>query len=251
MISIINKLLKKTGYAITKHPSGNKFPSDFDEAQKSIISQVKPFTMTSPERIAALTEAVNYITRNNIQGSIVECGVWKGGSIMAVALALKNNNDPNRQLYLYDTFEGMPPAEDVDKNFQNEKAEALLHAESHKKEESVVWAYSTLEEVQNNVASVQYPKENIRYIKGKVEDTIPQTLPGTIALLRLDTDWYQSTKHELEHLYPLLVKGGVLIIDDYGFWKGARKAVDEYFNQLNQPFFLHRIDDTGRILIKQ
>jgi hypothetical protein len=85
---------------------------------------------------------------------------------------------------------------------------------------------------------------------GKVEDTIPADIPEKIALLRLDTDWYESTKHELIHLFPRLQKGGVLIIDDYGFWKGARKAVDEYFAENNIQILLNRIDDTGRMAIK-
>ena len=77
---------------------------------------------------------------------------------------------------------------------------------------------------------------------------IPKYLPGEIALLRLDTDWYKSTQHELIHLYPLLVGSGVLIIDDYGHWQGAKKAVDEYFS--DKKILLNRIDYTGRISIK-
>jgi O-methyltransferase len=84
-----------------------------------------------------------------------------------------------------------------------------------------------------------------------VEDTIPASVPEQIALLRLDTDWYESTKCELEILFPRLVKGGVIIIDDYGCWQGARKAVDEYFNKNNIAILLNRMDDTGRIGIKQ
>lgn len=100
------------------------------------------------------------------------------------------------------------------------------------------------------MAATGYPKDNIIFIKGKVEQTIPGTLPGKIALLRLDTDWYESTKHELNHLYPLLEKAGILIIDDYGAWQGARKAVDEYFST-NGPVYLHRLDFTGRLVIKE
>src|SRR5437016_247036 len=116
MISIINKLLAKTGYSIKRKLPNEGFPSDFSEIQKAVLNTVKPFTMTSNERIAALIDAVNYISRNKIEGSIVECGVWKGGSMMAAILALKHNKDESRQLYLYDTYEGKPPAEDVDKD---------------------------------------------------------------------------------------------------------------------------------------
>lgn len=109
---------------------------------------------------------------------------------------------------------------------------------------------SPLDETKQNVFSAGYPKDKIHFIKGKVEDTIPENMPKQIALLRLDTDWYESTKHELTHLFLLLQPNGVLIIDDYGHWKGARKAVDEYIPDKNIRILLNRIDYTGRIAIK-
>jgi O-methyltransferase len=84
-----------------------------------------------------------------------------------------------------------------------------------------------------------------------VEDTLPDQAPERIALLRLDTDWYASTKHELEQLYPRLAEGGVLIVDDYGHYEGARRAVDEYFRAAGEPVLLNRIDFSGRLVIKQ
>src|SRR5690606_23062787 len=96
-----------------------------------------------------------------------------------------------------------------------------------------------------------YPAGNIRYVAGKVEDTIPAVIPDKIAILRLDTDWYSSTKHELVHLFPKLSNGGILIIDDYGHWEGARKAVDEYFEETGTRIYLSRIDETGRVAVKQ
>ena len=109
---------------------------------------------------------------------------------------------------------------------------------------------ASLDEVFANVLSTGYPKEKIHLIKGMVEDTIPHTLPTSLSLLRLDTDWYESTKHELTHLYPLLRTKGILIIDDYGHWQGAKEAVDEYFREHGDSIYLHRIDYTGRILVK-
>ena len=140
-----------------------------------------------------------------------------------------------------------PTEEDI--SFANQKAGELLK-EDKDKEHNLVWAYSTLETVQKTMALTTYPKTLIHYVKGKVEDTIPSHLPDKIALLRLDTDWYESTKHELDHLFPRLIRNGVLIIDDYGFWKGARKAVDEYLGEHNIRMLLNRLDDTGRIAIK-
>jgi hypothetical protein len=104
--------------------------------------------------------------------------------------------------------------------------------------------------VKLNIESTNYPKNLVHFVKGKVEDTIPQTMPEKIAILRLDTDWYESTYHELKHLFPKLVKGGIIIIDDYGHWKGAREAVDQYFTENGIHILLNRIDYTGRIGIK-
>lgn len=206
--------------------------------------------MTSPERLFGLIEASKYIVEQQIDGAFVECGVWKGGSMLAAAETLIQKKDTSRQLFLYDTFEGMPPPTEEDKSFDGAKAENLLN-QNLDKEQNLVWAYSTLEQVKSTMALSTYPASNIHFIKGKVEDTIPDTLPDKIALLRLDTDWYESTKHELVHLFPKLERGGVLIIDDYGHWKGARKAVDEYFQNNNVRILLNRLDETGRIAIKQ
>jgi len=249
---IFGSLLKKAGYRVVKiNPELEKddYPVDFSASQREIIRRVKPYTMTSPERVAALENAVRYVSANHIEGSIVECGVWKGGSMMAALDTLVQMNDTSRDVFLYDTFEGMSEPTPEDKAFTGKSAKILLDASADKKSNSI-WCFSTLEEVQQNVLAVGYPSEKIHFVKGKVEETIPSTLPGQIALLRLDTDWYESTRHELEHLYPLLVSGGVLIIDDYGHWEGARKAVDEYLGRHKLKILLNRIDYTGRIAIK-
>ncbi len=113
-----------------------------------------------------------------------------------------------------------------------------------------VFAFGALEEVQRNVATTGYPGDRVRYVQGKVEDTIPGQAPERIALLRLDTDWDESTRHELEQLYERLTPGGVLIVDDYGHWAGARQAVDEFFAGRNDAPLLSHIDYTGRISVK-
>lgn len=250
--SFIQNLLKKYGYEIVKPDSRlviNGLPADFDAQTLQIITQTKPYTLTTPERIASLVNAVNYVVENNIEGDIVECGVWKGGSSMAAMAALIHKKDITREIYLYDTYEGMSAPTEEDKVFTGTSAEAMLES-SDVNDSTSVWCYSSIEEVKANVATINYPTQKLHFVKGKVEDTIPQTIPTKIAVLRLDTDWYQSTKHELEHLYPLLVSGGVLIIDDYGHWEGARKAVDEYIAKHKLQILLNRIDYTGRIAIK-
>ena len=117
-------------------------------------------------------------------------------------------------------------------------------------EDSAIWAYAPTERVRHNLGSTGYPEAQVTYVRGPVEETIPGTMPHRIALLRLDTDWYASTAHELRHLFPRLVTGGVLIIDDYGHWEGARRAVDEYFRDSDAKVLLNRIDYTGRIGVR-
>lgn len=247
---MLQKILLKLGYRISNIKKENaRFPGDFNQEHIEIWKKVAPFTMTSKERIFSAIEAAKFIAKNKVDGDIVECGVWKGGSTMAILDALMQAKDTNRNVFLYDTFEGMSEPTEADKTSFDIKAEELLNTNTDK-EKNLVWAYSPLEEVKKNINATNYDVNRIHFVKGKVEDTIPQTLPGPIALLRLDTDWYESTKHELEYLYPLLVRGGILIIDDYGHWQGARKAVDEYIAENKIPLLLNRIDETGRIAVK-
>jgi O-methyltransferase len=250
MASKVQKILKKFNYEVRKVNKPVALPTDFEEFHQSLYRKVSPFTMTGPERIFSLIEAIRYIEKNAIEGAIVECGVWKGGSMMAVAETLLQCKNPARDLFLYDTFEGMPPPGELDKTHEGIEAARLLDRNTDK-EKNLVWAYSSLEDVKAAMRSTGYPENKIQYIPGKVEETIPGNIPGKIALLRLDTDWYESTRHELVHLFPLLRTGGILILDDYGYWQGARRAADEYFQENKIPIFLARIDDTGRIAIKQ
>jgi hypothetical protein len=195
------------------------------------------------EKCYALYKAVQYITKGNLSGDIVECGVWKGGSAMLAALTLIENSQTYRKIYLYDTYEGMPKptAKDVDIN-------GTPYSLLWKKEKALLTV--PLDEVRNNMLSTGYPSENIIFVKGMVEKTIPSTLPNKIALLRLDTDLYESTYHELIHLYPKVTSQGVIIIDDYGHFQGSQEATDKYFNQESRKVLLHRIDYSCRVGIK-
>ena len=150
---------------------------------------------------------------------------------------------------MFDTYEGMSKPTDLDISFEGKKADSQFE-ENKKGEDSSDWCFASLNKVKQNVLKTGYSSEKLHFIKGKVENTLPENTPKQIALLRLDTDWYESTKHELIHLFPKLVSGGVLILDDYGYWAGAKKAVDEYFSQTKTQILLNRIDQTGRIAIK-
>jgi len=248
MKNIVKRISRSFGFDIVRYPSESAQNTayadvDIDPVDRKIIEAVRPYTMTSQERILALLQAVRYIVRYNIHGSIVECGVWKGGSIMAAMYALLDMNVQDRDLFLFDTFTGMPAPSKHDVEFRGKSAAQLMSERDE-------WAKAELADVRNNVLQTSYPKERVFFVLGRVEVTIPEQAPEQIALLRLDTDWYESTHHELTHLFPRLVPGGVLIIDDYGHWKGARKAVDEYFAKNFTPILLHRIDYTGRIAVK-
>ncbi|MDP4511938.1 TylF/MycF/NovP-related O-methyltransferase [Nonomuraea turcica] len=241
-----NKVLQRfTGYSINLTP---EFPPDYDQRTKEIIRTVRPYTMTCHARIATLVEATQYIQHHKIIGDIVECGVWRGGSMQAVALTLDSMNAADqRHLWLFDTFEGMPPPQDVDVAVQDGRS-----ASEYRKQYGESWCAASLSDVKERFKDLSIPDSHIHYIQGRVEESIPVHSPEAIALLRLDTDWYESTLHELEHLYPKLTPGGVLILDDYGCWKGARQAVDEYFAKKGNRVFLARCDPTGaRVVIKQ
>lgn len=181
-----------------------------------------PYTMTSLEKMEKLHKSIVYIYKNKIEGAYVECGVFKGGSIMNMALT-QLNYPKLVHIYLYDTFEGMTPQGKFDINHRGVSAARILRNPSK-------MCVCSIEQVKKNVSLTGYPQEFLHYRKGDVADTLHENIPEKIALLRLDTDWYESTRIGLEALYPKLVKGGVLILDDYGYWRGARKATDDYFS---------------------
>lgn len=229
--------------------------ADIDPEDLRIIDQVRPYTMTSRERLLALINAVPYIIRRDIPGVFVECGVWRGGSVLAMLLKLQQLGVNDRDVYLFDTFEGMTQPTELDVSpYTRPALEAWNDASESGRR---AWEDAFRPEVFNEdsvrqlLVSSGYPAERLHLVKGPVEQTLPGPLTGPVALLRLDTDWYESTRHELEHLYPRLSTGGVLIIDDYGHWQGCRRAVDEYFNDgAARPILLNRVDYTARIGIK-
>lgn len=215
-----------------------------------LLERCCKFSMTSWQRLYNLHAAVRYLVKANIPGDFVECGVWRGGSMMMAALTLLELGRTDKRLYLFDTFEGLPmPDKKLDVDVWGNNA-ADGWAPHRKTDQSSKWAYASLEEVRANMESTGYPMDKVFFIKGMVENTVPANAPENIAMLRLDTDWYSSTKHELEHLFPRLSNNGTLILDDYGHFKGARQATDEYFQTLDTPPLLTRVDYAGRTAIK-
>jgi O-methyltransferase len=219
-------------------------PSDYDQETREIWEAVRDRTMTHHTRVHFLVQAVRYVDRHRVPGAIVECGVWRGGSMLTVAHTLLRLGVADRDLYLFDTFEGMtaPTERDV-RITQGKHADELLAA---KGPGPMAWArpgrfVATLDDVKEGFAALDYPEDRVHFVPGRVEDTVPQQAPEGIAILRLDTDWYESTKHELTHLYKRLAPGGVLIIDDYGTWHGSKEATDEFLDETREPLLLTRV----------
>jgi hypothetical protein len=240
----------RAGKALTDKDLQALFP-EATMAERQILLDVKPYTMTSWERLWALVEAVRYVHERRLDGDFVECGVWRGGSSMAAALAFTLVGDTTRHLHLFDTFEGMSRPTDDDRQLSSGQPAMDKWLRSRTAGDGSHWCQASIEDVDANLARTHYPRERLHLIRGKVEDTlqVPAHLPARIAILRLDTDWYESTKAELEHLFQRVTPGGVVIFDDYGHWAGAKKAVDEFL-ATQPPYFLHRIDETGRLLIR-
>jgi hypothetical protein len=244
----ILKTVHRFGYVLL-HDNYQSTGNALDDTQASfrqLSERVKPFTQTSTERLYALYGAIEYIVRAGIEGDIVECGVARGGSMMMAALTLAALGDTSRRIILFDTFAGHPrpdPMRDGKLYFQEWERQRIDDKSSH-------WSEVSIEEVAENMRSTGYPMDKVTLVKGMVEDTLEANLPDRIAMLRLDTDWYESTAHELKHLYPRLAQRGVVIFDDYGCMPGARKAVDDYLHDNKIELLLNRIDADGRLAIK-
>lgn len=245
---IIKKILKTNGYSLV---NDNQKIVELTNKDDELIKLIQDYSMTPKIRIFNLLQSLRYIKQKKIIGDYVECGVWKGGSILLFKKFIENEDkESKKKIYAFDTFEGMtrPSNEDYDLD-SNIKAAELLN--NDKSKISNLWGVCSLEEVKSNLKRNLKNINNIFFIKGNVEKTLmnKENLPEKISILRLDTDWYTSTKKELEVLYEKVSSGGVIIIDDYGHWGGSKKAVDEFF--LNKYVWMHYVDYACRLIIKE
>jgi len=192
----------------------------------------KDQTMINESHLNYLDKIIDDINLNNINGSIVECGVWKGGCCMWMMLCQKKYN-MYREFYLYDTFDGMTfPASNKDHPYAKELYNKIQSGEYKRDYDNwhgeKKWAYAPIDLVKNNINKINYDTSKIKYVIGDINCTLDNIYPSSISILRLDTDWYDSTKKELDVLFPLVSKNGYIIVDDYNAWKGARDATDEF-----------------------
>jgi O-methyltransferase len=248
-------LSRTTGYTVVradgfrsqpKQRRRSKLPRHHDAEARKTIHAVRPRTMTGSAKLFALIVATRHVADHGIPGAIVECGVWRGGSMQAVAHTLLARNEDHRDLHLFDTFEGMPPPGEQDRRHDGRPAAEVLQS---RPKTAMVWAITGIDDVRAGMAETGYPAARVHFHPGLVEETIREEAPERIALLRLDTDWYSSTRHELEHLYDRIPSGGIVIFDDYGHWVGAREAVDEFLARRDERLFLIPIA-SGRIAVK-
>jgi len=246
---LIKKILKYFNLSLSRIDIKKNLPVETEKKIIKFINISNQFSMTGHQRMYLLSQAVLNAKNKRLEGDFVECGIWKGGNILLYKL-LNDFYDLKKTIFAYDTFDGMTTPDKNDIDFQGNLAYNEIIANKKINDKNNIHCFSSISSVQKNILKYSNLK-NIKFIIGPVEKTLlsKENLPKKISILRLDTDWYASTKIELEILYPKLVNGGVLIIDDYGHWQGCRKATDEFF--FNKKKWLHVVDKTCRYLIKE
>jgi len=253
MKKIIKKILNNFNFEVVSKNSWYKrqenYVSEIEDSELDILKKIKDFSMCSIPNHWAIIQSIKYINENKIEGDLVESGVYKGGNLILMNY-LNDKLNLSKKIFAYDTFEGMPEEnKKIDYDLTNKSA-----SETRKQYNNKEWCYASLNLVKENLSKFDKSFEKkFKFIKGKVEDTLlkEENLPKKISFLRLDTDFYESTKKELEILFPRLEKNGILIIDDYGHWKGSKKATNDYFQKDKKFRFFHRIDYASRLYIKE
>ena len=221
----VKKQLLRMGLKVSRV---DPIPPRYSTLEVEQITLCKKYSMTSHDQLAFLIDAMAYIELNSIPGDVVECGVWRGGSALLMAIKLEES-ESKRVLWLYDTFNGMTQPTSKDRKIGGTVTAQQMLDKSSKSSDENIWAYATLHEVRNNVlGNTSFPESRIKFIVGDVAQTLLAERPNQIALLRLDTDWYESTLFELQTLFKYVAIGGVVIIDDYGHWEGSKQATDEF-----------------------
>jgi hypothetical protein len=224
------------------HPEIDRYrqPAEYPDIRErffwDVYQRSKAYSLLSIEAFYSLYTAMAHVARARVPGDFVECGVFLGGSVLAAAEFAAHHGVRDRRFFLYDTFTGFP--QDVPPETDHKGASAPLPL-----------LENFLGVTQSVVAQSAYPQELFTWVQGDVRESLAGEAPSEIAFLRLDTDDYASTRAELEQLYPRLAPQGVLIIDDYGYFEGARRATDEFFADRERPY-LQRINLSTRIAVK-
>lgn len=205
-----------------------------------LYAKVRPYTMVGPPRLSNVFHLAQKVDQMKLPGALVECGVWKGGCSAVMATA----SHPSRPLWLFDSFEGLPEPTAED----GKDADEYSGHASEGNLKTIGRCVGPLETVKKLFfEEMKIPRERVHLVQGWFQDTLPVKKEelGSIALLRLDGDWYESTKVCLENLYDQVVPGGFIILDDYHWWEGCKKATDEFLEKRGISATLHTIDDAG------
>lgn len=270
----INKVLYVFGRELRKVKKRQKgVPTFYDDYNHAIgydleseanegIALVRKNTMLPYVNLLTLYEQVVYCENNGIEGDFVECGVWKGGATGLMAYTNLKKGKKRRDIHLFDAFTEIcaPDAEvDGDRAVEEIKTALGTKAKVSGELQPMTGLYDrfggpgTIEDNKTLLEEViRYPKEKIHYHVGWFQDTMPEASKqiGKIAILRLDGDWYASTKICLDYLYDKVVDGGFIIIDDYGAYDGCKKAVDEFLANRNINVFINYSSESCRYWIK-
>jgi len=217
---------------------------DAERAAAEDMAKVAGHTMTKYDRCAALHQLVKHVEDAAIPGALVECGVWRGGSAAIMAMANGRYGKARRVVHLFDAWGDWPDPTNKDGNrFDDLKQGTLLKADND-------GALAACRELFRDVA--RHPADLTVFHQGLFDRTIPAARDsiGPIALLRVDCDWYEPILLCLEHLWPLVSSGGIVVFDDYGYCDGARRATDEFLASTGRRHLLHFVDYACRYVVK-
>jgi O-methyltransferase len=205
------KSMLDTSLMLAKQPSAESL------AFARLLLLLKPrYTMVRNRNLVNLYRLVQELGRRGVPGDIVECGTWNGGSAAMMALALsKDPTGAKRSLWLFDSFEGLPPPGQLDGTLEQEHYFEGLNKGS---QAMVLEAFR----------KVLAPTHNLHVVKGWFEDTLPRAEVQQISLLHIDADWFESVKLVLDTFYDRVSPGGYLVLDDFDYWEGCKRALDAF-----------------------
>lgn len=256
--SSVRKAIERRGYVLTPasvRPSGLTSEPAIEADYFDLIHSLKidgEVLDANQETVYTLYCATRYVATNEIEGDLIECGVGSGPKIALMCATLIKEGVEDRDIYLYDTFEGLTePSEKDFKLYGTVDTPAAVRRKwDHGRETGEHWGHTPLERVRENVFQTGYPEARLHFIQGDVRSTIPNDYHRKIAILRLDTNFYDSSLHELQYLFELVAPGGTIILDDYGSWTGQKSATDEFFRARDEVPLLIRTSSQERIIVK-
>lgn len=248
----VKAAIRATGLELRRIPKPLGPPVEFSPVEREVFRYVRDhdLSMVSDERLYATILACRHVIDQQIPGDFVECGVFKGGNALIAAWLFKARGE-RRKVWLYDTFRGMTKPTEHDRETTRDGLPAMIEYSQKDRGDHNEWVFCPIEQVQAHFRDAGLLDDQVVFVQGDVLQTLRDTrVPAHVSVLRLDTDWYESTKVELEVLYPRLAVGGVLLIDDYGHFTGAQQATDEYFSGQKRKPLLNYVDYTGRVGVK-